>query len=118
MVYVAICYYAFLLLGTSAAAKFLRDNGIALFMVQDEILNLLQKADMTFTSPEHPPLTEQAQKALDWAVEEKLKSARNSRITRYFQNAHYNKAENLEMYFNRAILSLIHRRAPNSILSD
>ncbi|GKV16295.1 hypothetical protein SLEP1_g26956 [Rubroshorea leprosula] len=74
MVYVAICYYAFLLLGTSAAAKFLRDNGIALFMVQDEILNLLQKADMTFTSPEHPPLTEQAQKALDWAVEEKLKS--------------------------------------------
>ncbi|GLU20960.1 hypothetical protein SLE2022_371320 [Rubroshorea leprosula] len=60
--------------GPSAAAKFLRDNGIAPFMVQDEILNLLGKADMALTSPEHPPLTEQAQKALDWAVEEILKS--------------------------------------------
>lgn len=29
---------------------------------------------MYFFSPEHPPLTEPAQRALDWAVDEKLKS--------------------------------------------
>ncbi|GLT76761.1 hypothetical protein SLA2020_484010 [Shorea laevis] len=66
---------------TSVTAKFLRDNGITLFKVQDEILNLLGKADVRFTSPEHPPLTEQAQKGLDWAVEEKLKSGESGEIT-------------------------------------
>ncbi|WRX18330.1 Clp [Theobroma cacao] len=60
--------------GTSQAAKFLRDNGITLFKVREETVNLLGKSDMYFFSPEHPPLTEQAQRALDWAVDEKLKS--------------------------------------------
>lgn len=60
--------------GTSLAAKFLRENGITLFKVRDEIVRLIGKSDMYFFSPEHPPLTEPAQKALDWAVEEKLKS--------------------------------------------
>lgn len=60
--------------GTSLAAKFLRENGITLFKVREETVKLLGKSDMYFFSPEHPPLTEPAQRALDWAVEEKLKS--------------------------------------------
>lgn len=60
--------------GTSLAAKFLRANGITLFKVRDEIVNLLGKSDLYFFSPEHPPLTEPAQRALDWAVDQKLKS--------------------------------------------
>lgn len=37
-------------------------------------MKLLGKSDMYFFSPEHPPLTEPAQRALDWAVDQKLKS--------------------------------------------
>eukprot|EP00271_Cylindrocystis_brebissonii_P008663 TRINITY_DN23137_c0_g1_i1.p1 TRINITY_DN23137_c0_g1~~TRINITY_DN23137_c0_g1_i1.p1 ORF type:complete len:246 (+),score=33.64 TRINITY_DN23137_c0_g1_i1:209-946(+) len=55
--------------GTSAAARFLRANGVTLFGVREETLKLLGKADAFYFSPEHPPLTEPAQKALDWAVE-------------------------------------------------
>ncbi|RVW46136.1 ATP-dependent Clp protease ATP-binding subunit CLPT1, chloroplastic [Vitis vinifera] len=60
--------------GTSLAAKFLRANGITLFKVREETVNLLGKSDLYFFSPEHPPLTEPAQRALDWAVDEKIKS--------------------------------------------
>ncbi|KAI3918192.1 hypothetical protein MKX01_041512 [Papaver californicum] len=67
--------------GTSNAAKFLRANGIALFKVRDETIELLGKSDMYYFSPEHPPLTEQAQRALDWAVDEKLKSGEPGEIT-------------------------------------
>ncbi|XP_042505923.1 ATP-dependent Clp protease ATP-binding subunit CLPT1, chloroplastic-like [Macadamia integrifolia] len=67
--------------GTSQAAKFLRANGITLFKVRDETVNLLGKSDMYFFSPEHPPLTEPAQRALDWAVDEKLKSGESGEIT-------------------------------------
>ncbi|XP_020221366.1 ATP-dependent Clp protease ATP-binding subunit CLPT1, chloroplastic [Cajanus cajan] len=66
--------------GTSKAAKFLRANGITLFKVREEIMELLGKSDMYFFSPEHPPLTEPAQKALDWAIEEKLKSGEGGEI--------------------------------------
>lgn len=41
---------------------------------REETVELLGKSDLFFFSPEHPPLTEPAQKALDWAIEEKLKS--------------------------------------------
>ncbi|KAK8686636.1 hypothetical protein V6N13_125659 [Hibiscus sabdariffa] len=67
--------------GTSQAAKFLRANGITLFKVREETVNLLGKSDMYFFSPEHPPLTEQAQRALDWAVDEKLKLGESGEIT-------------------------------------
>ncbi|KAJ8752870.1 hypothetical protein K2173_008605 [Erythroxylum novogranatense] len=67
--------------GASPAAKFLRANGITLNKVREEILNLLGRSDLYYFSPEHPPLTEQAQKALDWAVEEKLKSGDSGEIT-------------------------------------
>ncbi|XP_068649921.1 ATP-dependent Clp protease ATP-binding subunit CLPT1, chloroplastic-like [Aristolochia californica] len=60
--------------GTSYAARFLRANGITLFKVRDEIVKLLGKSDMYYFSPEHPPLTEPAQRALDWAIDEKMKS--------------------------------------------
>ena len=42
--------------------------------MRDETVNLLGKSDLYFFSPENPPLTEPAQRALDWAVDEKLKS--------------------------------------------
>ncbi|XP_028756454.1 ATP-dependent Clp protease ATP-binding subunit CLPT1, chloroplastic [Neltuma alba] len=67
--------------GTSKAAKFLRANGITLLKVREEALELLGKSDMYFFSPEHPPLTEPAQKSVDWAVEEKLKSGEGGEIT-------------------------------------
>lgn len=67
--------------GTSLTAKFLRENGVTLFKVREETLILLGKSDMYFFSPEHPPLTEPAKKALDWAVEEKLKSGESGEIT-------------------------------------
>ncbi|CAH8304193.1 unnamed protein product [Eruca vesicaria subsp. sativa] len=67
--------------GTSTVAKFLRANGITLFKVRDEIIRLLGKSDMYFFSPEHPPLTEPARKAVDWAVEEKKKSGVDGELT-------------------------------------
>ncbi|EHA8588141.1 ATP-dependent Clp protease ATP-binding subunit CLPT1, chloroplastic [Cocos nucifera] len=67
--------------GTSRAAQFLRANGITLFKVREETVKLLGKSDLYFFSPEHPPLTEPAQRALDWAVDEKLKSGDDGEIT-------------------------------------
>ncbi|WOG96958.1 hypothetical protein DCAR_0416297 [Daucus carota subsp. sativus] len=67
--------------GTSLAAKFLRENGITLFKVRDETVKLLGKSDMYFFSPEHPPFTEPAQRALDWAIAEKLKSGEDGEVT-------------------------------------
>ncbi|GFZ15244.1 double Clp-N motif protein [Actinidia rufa] len=60
--------------GTSLAAKSLRANGITIFKVQDEIVKLLGKGNLFNRSPSTPPLTKPAQMALDWAVDEKLKS--------------------------------------------
>lgn len=72
----AVDLLSFSCAGTSEAAKFLRANGITLFKVREETVNLLGKSDMYFFSPEHPPLTEPAQRALDWAIDEKLKSGK------------------------------------------
>ncbi|KAH7514077.1 hypothetical protein FEM48_Zijuj11G0050200 [Ziziphus jujuba var. spinosa] len=60
--------------GTSLAAKFLRANGVTLLKVREETIKLLGKGDMYFFSPEHPPLTEDAQRALDRAVDKKITS--------------------------------------------
>ncbi|XVF13270.1 hypothetical protein REPUB_Repub08aG0194200 [Reevesia pubescens] len=67
--------------GTNLAAIFLRANGITLSKVREETVKLLGKGDMYFFSPEHPPLTEDAQRALDWAVDQKLKSSDDGEIT-------------------------------------
>lgn len=75
---VIICNPSFSCIGTSQAAKFLRANGITLFKVREETVDLLGKSDLYFFSPEHPPLTEQAQRVLDWAVDEKLKSGKRN----------------------------------------
>ncbi|XP_039828779.1 ATP-dependent Clp protease ATP-binding subunit CLPT1, chloroplastic-like isoform X3 [Panicum virgatum] len=66
--------------GTSGAAKLLRANGITLLKVREEAANVLGKSEMFYFSPMHPPLTKAAQQALDWAVNEKLKSAQHSTI--------------------------------------
>ncbi|WVZ09407.1 hypothetical protein V8G54_013937 [Vigna mungo] len=68
-------------LGTNLAAKFLRANGISLLKVQDESVKLLGKGDLFFFSPEHPPLTDEAQRALDWAVDRKIKSGDDGEMT-------------------------------------
>ena len=73
---VGVSNASFSCIGTNQAAKFLRANGITLFKVREETVNLLGKSDLYFFSPEHPPLTEQAQRVLDWAVDEKLKSGK------------------------------------------
>ncbi|KAG0551929.1 hypothetical protein BDA96_01G465300 [Sorghum bicolor] len=67
--------------GTSGAAKLLRANGITLLKVRDEAANVLGKSEMFYFSPMHPPLTEAAQRALDWAVNEKLKSGEDGEVT-------------------------------------
>ncbi|XP_048230538.1 ATP-dependent Clp protease ATP-binding subunit CLPT2, chloroplastic [Ricinus communis] len=67
--------------GTNLAAKYLWTNGITLLKVREEIVKLLGKADMYFFPPEQPPLTESAQKALDWAVDHKLKSGNTGEVT-------------------------------------
>ncbi|KAG9445357.1 hypothetical protein H6P81_016697 [Aristolochia fimbriata] len=67
--------------GTSYAARFLRSNGISLFKVREETVKMLGKSDMYFFSPEHPPLTEPAQRALDWAIDEKMKSGEGGETT-------------------------------------
>lgn len=70
--------------GTSFTSKFLRANGIMLYKVRDETIKLLGKADMYFFSPEHPPLTEDAQRALDSAVNQKLKAGLSHVLTQLF----------------------------------
>ncbi|CAN6313411.1 unnamed protein product [Urochloa humidicola] len=67
--------------GTSGAAKLLRANGITLLKVREEAANVLGKSEMFYFSPMHPPLTEAAQRALDWAVNEKLKSGEDGKVT-------------------------------------
>lgn len=56
--------------GTSMASRFLRSKGIKLMDLREETVKLLGKADMYYFSPEHPPLTPQAQAALNWAIQE------------------------------------------------
>ncbi|XP_051129647.1 ATP-dependent Clp protease ATP-binding subunit CLPT2, chloroplastic-like [Andrographis paniculata] len=67
--------------GTSFASKLLRASGITLLKVRDEISKLRGKPDMYYFSPEHPPLTEEVQKAIDWAIDEKIKSGDGEEIT-------------------------------------
>ncbi|KAI4993664.1 ATP-dependent Clp protease ATP-binding subunit CLPT1, chloroplastic-like [Hordeum vulgare subsp. vulgare] len=67
--------------GTSDAAKLMRANGITLLTVRDAAATILGKSEMFYFSPMHPPLTESAQRALDWAVNEKLKSGEDGEVT-------------------------------------
>lgn len=60
--------------GTSVAAKYLWANGITVFKVREETIKVLGKADMYYFPPERPPLTDDAKKVLDWALDHKLKS--------------------------------------------
>ena len=64
--------------GTTFAAKFLRASGVTLLKVREETVKVLGKSDMYFFSPEHPPLTEPARRALDWAVDQKMQSGMNT----------------------------------------
>lgn len=70
--------------GTNRASKLLRANGFTLVKVREEAIKLIGKPDYFFFSPEHPPLTEAAQKALDWAVDQKLKSGNPTFFITFF----------------------------------
>lgn len=52
----------------------MRAHGITLFKVRDESVKVLGEANVYEITPEHPPMTDEAQRALDWAVDQKLKS--------------------------------------------
>uniref|UniRef100_A0A2P2JSM8 Uncharacterized protein MANES_02G032400 n=1 Tax=Rhizophora mucronata TaxID=61149 RepID=A0A2P2JSM8_RHIMU len=67
--------------GTSLASKYLWKNGITVFKVREEAIKVLGKADMYYFPPEQPPLTESAQRALDWAVDHKLNSGDSEEVT-------------------------------------
>jgi hypothetical protein len=66
-----LCYLLQLL---SKVAKFLRANGITYLKVREQTLEILWKSEYFYSSPVVPSLTEPLQKALDWALNEKLKS--------------------------------------------
>ncbi|MCI04676.1 ATP-dependent Clp protease ATP-binding subunit clpA-like protein, partial [Trifolium medium] len=57
---------------TNLANKFLRANGITLFKVKDEMDKLLGEADRFALTGVHPQITDDAQRALDWAKSRKL----------------------------------------------
>ena len=64
----------------------MRANGITLLTVRDTAAEVLGKSEMFYFSPMHPPLTESAQRALDSAVNEKLKSGY---LTNFVQNTNF-----------------------------
>ncbi|XP_058221808.1 ATP-dependent Clp protease ATP-binding subunit CLPT2, chloroplastic isoform X2 [Rhododendron vialii] len=81
-----------LLEATNLAANFLWANGITLFKAREEAVKLYgaeqkKKAVKLYgkrnavTDREPPPLTESAQRALDWAFDKKLKSGESGEIT-------------------------------------
>ncbi|CAF2149834.1 unnamed protein product [Brassica rapa] len=72
-----------------------------LFKVRDETINLLGKSDMYFFSPEHPPLTEPAGKAIEWAVDEKKKSGEKRRKRR--KEFRVSSEENMEKIMHREV---------------
>lgn len=59
--------------GTSEATKYLREIGITLSKVREETYNVIEW-DWKYWAPIDIPLSDLAQKALDWAVDYKLKS--------------------------------------------
>ncbi|KAE9459488.1 hypothetical protein C3L33_08623, partial [Rhododendron williamsianum] len=76
---------------TNLAANFLWANGITLFKAREEAVKLgaeqkkkaikLYGKHNAFTYGDFPPLTESAQRALDWAFDKKLKSGKSGEIT-------------------------------------
>ncbi|XP_058205393.1 ATP-dependent Clp protease ATP-binding subunit CLPT1, chloroplastic-like isoform X1 [Rhododendron vialii] len=67
--------------GNSTAAKYLRSNGITYYKVREETIYLLGKSVEGYESPWEPPLTDPAQRAIDWAIDGKLKSGESGEIT-------------------------------------
>ncbi|XP_058205394.1 ATP-dependent Clp protease ATP-binding subunit CLPT1, chloroplastic-like isoform X2 [Rhododendron vialii] len=70
--------------GNSTAAKYLRSNGITYYKVREETIYLLGKSVEGYESPWEPPLTDPAQRAIDWAIDGKLKSDEVARKSEKF----------------------------------
>ncbi|VFR01937.1 unnamed protein product [Cuscuta campestris] len=67
--------------GTSFASKYLWAIGITLLKVREETIKVCGKASYYTSCPEHPPLTEDAEKALDWALSNEAKTGGDGEIT-------------------------------------
>ncbi|KAF7147352.1 hypothetical protein RHSIM_Rhsim03G0171900 [Rhododendron simsii] len=78
--------------GNSTASKYLRSNGITYFKVREETIYLLGKSVEGYESPWEPPLTEPAQRAIDWAVDEKLKSDVHATTVPYGSHRYPNRS--------------------------
>ena len=99
----------------------MRKNGVTLFGAKDEIIKLLGKADMYFFSPEHPPLTTSAQKALNWAIDTKNRPGNCSLLQIFkspveYQGSHYQisytcakfRVKGLKFWFWALTINTIH----------
>ncbi|CAI5994683.1 unnamed protein product [Closterium sp. NIES-64] len=67
--------------GTNYGARFMRANGIKLMDLRVRTVELLGKADMYYFSAEHPPLTEPALAALQWAIAKHKELGRTGEIS-------------------------------------
>ncbi|GJP80553.1 hypothetical protein CLOP_g10756 [Closterium sp. NIES-67] len=67
--------------GTNYGARFMRANGIKLMDLRVKTVELLGKADMYYFSAEHPPLTEPALAALQWAIAKHKELGRSGEIS-------------------------------------
>lgn len=67
--------------GTSLAARYLLSIGITPSKLRQEILKFRGEGYMFFRGYEHAPLTEDAKKVLDMAVDLKIKSGEGGEIT-------------------------------------
>ncbi|KAJ3684525.1 hypothetical protein LUZ61_013689 [Rhynchospora tenuis] len=67
--------------GTSEGAKYLREMGITLSKVREETCKVIGEWDWRYKSPLGLSLSDSAQRALDWAVDYKLKSGKDGEIT-------------------------------------
>ncbi|KAJ4787218.1 ATP-dependent Clp protease ATP-binding subunit clpA [Rhynchospora pubera] len=68
--------------GSSEGAKYLREMGITLAKVREETWKIIGELDRRCVAPRIGlPLSDSAQRALDWALDYKLKSGKDGEIT-------------------------------------
>eukprot|EP00252_Welwitschia_mirabilis_P013714 TRINITY_DN301_c0_g1_i1.p1 TRINITY_DN301_c0_g1~~TRINITY_DN301_c0_g1_i1.p1 ORF type:complete len:250 (+),score=35.50 TRINITY_DN301_c0_g1_i1:147-896(+) len=67
--------------GTSFASKFLRDIGISVLKLRAEVIQMRGTPYKYAKRAERPPLTESAQKVLEWAVAETSKLGEDIEVT-------------------------------------
>ncbi|GLJ56608.1 hypothetical protein SUGI_1238970 [Cryptomeria japonica] len=100
--------------GTSLTVKFLRANGFTLSKVREEMISLIGLPSIWDTKVEAEiPVSEDAQKALDLAIEEKIKLGQSDEVTisHMLQVRWAQKAARVNKYW--LILALMNSRPRN-----